>query len=362
MANAPLGSPDSGCGCPRGLRYEPSGKDSSVETMARAVELAFYGGNFTGLPVEVQEALLEHAASYIGRRYRQPPTEGSLPESNDAEPNRQPLTGIRVSTRPDHLDTDTIKRLKGYGVTTVEIGAQTMVAEILESLQRDHTPDDTARAVKRLQEAGIITGVHLMAGLPGERAGQAVFSAEAVAELQPDHVRIHPLVVLEGSPLAGLWRQGGFRPLSLTATVRRMAGMVHIFQMHGTPVARMGLHPPQGGWGKTLLAGPWHPAISELVHTFLFRRKIWKALRKVIHLTLHTRNTEGEWESSISKISFTSKTAMFEIHINPRDLSRAVGYKRMNAKLLKRILGTKPAFVEDAAIQEGTVKIENKVR
>ena len=287
----------------------------------QVVELAFYGGNFTGLPAGVQEALLEHAASYTAGK---------------------PLTGIRLSTRPDHLEPVTIARLKRYGVTTVEVGAQTMVPEILDMLRRDHTPMDTVRVVKHLQQAGITAGVHLMAGLPGEHHSQAVFSAKAVAELRPDHVRIHPLVVLEGSPLAGLWRQERFSPLSLIAAVRRVAGMVHVFRQHGVPVARMGLHPPDGGWGDHLLAGPWHPAFSELVHSFIFRRLIGQGLR----------------ESRTSSTSSTTKTTTFEIHINPRDMSRAIGYKRSNARFFKRVLGSEPVFKPDETVTAGTVTVK----
>jgi len=331
------------------------------------VELAFYGGNFTGLPVDVQEALLAHAATYIGRKDRQPSTGGSIPASDGEAPNRQPLTGIRVSTRPDHLDTDTIKRLKGYGVTTVEIGAQTMVPEILESLQRDHTPDDTVRAVKRLHEAGIAAGVHLMTGLPGELPGQAVFSARRVAEMKPDHVRIHPLVVLEGSPLARLWRQGRFRPLSLTAAVRRVAGMVRVFQQHGIPVARMGLHPPDGGWGKRLLAGPWHPAFSELVHSFLFRRLIGQGIRESQPVIRRSNNViprldnpptleQEAWKAEGNRRS----QSVVEIHINPRDMSRAIGYRRSNARFFKRVLGPEPEFKPDESVTAGTVTIKQR--
>ncbi len=272
------------------------------------------------------------------------------------------LSGIRLSTRPDDLDRDIVHRLKAAGVTTVEVGAQTMEPSLLSGILREHTPEDVINAVSLLKEAGLAVGVHLMIGLPGERPEHVKESAGQVAALAPDHVRIHPCLVLEGSPLADIWRAGKYRPLSLPQAVRRTAAMVTIFENHRIPVARLALHPPAGGWGDRLLAGPWHPAFSELVHSFIFRRRILAALTghlegKAFDGTNPVNNTSEESSRRQTGDTSVPVTEDLIIHVNPRDMSRAVGYKRVNARILKRLIGREPVYAADETVEPGQVTV-----
>ena len=254
------------------------------------------------------------------------------------------LSGIRLSTRPDDLDRDIVHRLKAAGVTTVEVGAQSMKPLLLSGILREYTPEDVVNAVSLLKTAGLVAGVHLMIGLPGETPADPVKSARIVASLRPDHVRVHPLLVLQGSPLADRWRSGEYRPLSIPQAVRRSAAMVEVFKETGVTVARLALHPPAGGWGNRLLAGPWHPAFSELVYSFIFRRRILAALRQVSAARDRAGNTSSR-----------TNPAEIEIRVNPRDMSRAVGYKRMNARILKRLIAREPVYAADEKVEPGHV-------
>ena len=67
-------------------------------------QLAFYGGSFTAIPKSSQTELLQAAAPYL--------EDGTI-------------DSIRLSTRPDAIDGEVLKRLKHYGVRTIELGAQT---------------------------------------------------------------------------------------------------------------------------------------------------------------------------------------------------------------------------------------------
>ena len=77
------------------------------------IEIAFFGGSFTGIEVEKQEELLKAAYEFI---------------------KQGKVHGIRISTRPDYIDKETLKRLKKYKVTTIELGVQSSNDYILNSL------------------------------------------------------------------------------------------------------------------------------------------------------------------------------------------------------------------------------------
>ena len=89
------------------------------------IEIAFFGGNFTGILVDKQKEYLEIARSYV--------KEGRV-------------SGIRLSTRPDYIDEKILTMLKEYCVTAVELGAQSMDDDVLKLSGRGHTAEDVKRA------------------------------------------------------------------------------------------------------------------------------------------------------------------------------------------------------------------------
>ncbi|MCL2670249.1 MAG: radical SAM protein, partial [Syntrophaceae bacterium] len=163
-----------------------------------SVQIAFYGGTFTALPEAEQERLLALAEPFLkGGEVR----------------------GIRLSTRPDSLDARRISRLRDLGVTTIEVGAQSMDDRVLAKSDRGHGSEEVRQAVTALREAGIETGLHLMAGLPGD--SPELFSATIgkAIDLRPDTVRIHPTLVLRDTPLAEDFLRGHYRPLTLDEAI-----------------------------------------------------------------------------------------------------------------------------------------------
>lgn len=206
-------------------------------------ELAFYGGNFSGLPAGEKARLLDAAAALRC-------THGT--------------TGVRVSTRPDHVTAGEAAFLAAGGVTFVEIGAQSFDDAVLERAARGHTAADVARAVACLKAAGIGVSIHLMCGLPGASPASDLESARRAAGLNPDAVRIHPTLVLAGSALEQEWRAGAYIPLTLDEAVARCAAMMGVFLAAGIPVIRVGLH-GDDALAAALCAGPFHPSLGDLV-------------------------------------------------------------------------------------------------
>lgn len=217
-------------------------------------EVAFYGGSFTSLPLEVQSAYLNAAAPSLaaGR-----------------------IDGIRVSARPDALGEKEVSFLQERGVTTVEVGVQSFSPEVLNRAERGHDSEAVSRAVFHLRRTGLKIGLQLMPGLPGGDRTEALRSLDAALALKPDFLRVYPTVVLRDTPLAEEYRAGCYQPLSLAAAVELCAEMAWRCRRRKVPVIRWGLHnQPELTADGALLAGPWHPAFGQLVRAHLWLRAL----------------------------------------------------------------------------------------
>lgn len=215
----------------------------------RPIQVAFYGGNFTGLDQAARERLFSwtRPALQAGR-----------------------IHSLRISTRPDHVTAEGAEELRQAGVRTVELGAQSMVDEVLAAAQRGHTAADTARALEILTRAGLETAVHLMAGLPEDTTEGFRFSVRRIALLAPDMVRIHPTLVFRDTPLARLWREGRYLPLTLHEAVFLCREALQVFRRARIRVSRLGLQTTGAMERGAVLAGPHHPAFRSLVEESLF--------------------------------------------------------------------------------------------
>jgi histone acetyltransferase (RNA polymerase elongator complex component) len=226
-----------------------------------AVQVAFYGGTFTGLSRAHQAELLAAVAPCLadGR-----------------------VAGIRLSTRPDRITPDDAAFLKAHGVVTVELGVQSMTPAVLDLCQRGHTVADVGQAVAALRQEGLAVGIQLMAGLPGETPASHLASAREVVALAPDFVRLYPTLVVAGSELARWYAEGRYRPLSLARAVVLAARLKELFDAAAIPVVRMGLH-DASGLGAAIVAGPHHPAFGELVTARVLTRCIRRQLVAAPH-------------------------------------------------------------------------------
>jgi len=233
-------------------------------TQPRQVEIAFYGGSFTALPPSVQIRLLSPAKEALDRREVQ---------------------AIRVSTRPDAVDSDTAIRLIDYGVSTVELGVQSLDDRVLAAANRGHFAAAVPAAVAVLKKFNLTCGLQLMPGLPGEDWLSLIRTATLASQLEPDFVRIYPTVVLAGTALADLYSSGRYQPLSLSAAVSRTAYLKLLFDRQAIPVIRYGLQATvELSREGTVVAGPYHPAFGEMVASYIFHLMVSRFLEnKITH-------------------------------------------------------------------------------
>ncbi len=279
------------------------------------VEIAFFGGNFLGLKCEAIKGLLAAAREFV--------------EAGQVD-------GIRFSTRPDTIDHQLLNMLKDYPVSTVELGVQSMDDQVLALSRRGHTRTDTERAVTLLHAKGYDIGLQIMVGLPGDDSARSMETGRQIADLKPDFVRIYPTLVLAGSPLAGWYQAGTYRPLPLDAAVTRVKALYLLFKSHQITTIRMGLQASKDlDSGACILAGPYHPAFGQLVHSEIFLAAAVAGIKRSPPV--------GE---------------PVAIHVHPANVSKMRGLKNSNVAKLSCAFNLKSIQVlPDPALGPDTIRI-----
>jgi histone acetyltransferase (RNA polymerase elongator complex component) len=289
----------------------------TVQRFHQRREVAFYGGSFTALPAKDQKVLLAGVQPFI---------------------NENKIDAIRVSTRPDAIEADRLQLLRDFNVETVEVGAQSLVEEILANSHRGHTARDVVESVRLVRSMGFEVGLQIMVGLPGEDRDLFLTTVRRVIELGPDFVRIYPLLVLKGSPLEKLHRKGLYTPISLREAVEWVKVAQGLLELAKIAVVRVGLQTtPELDSSKAILAGPYHPAFRFLVESALFYDMACRLLENSGSLVDH-------------RVRF---------RVAPEDLSNLNGHRKDNLARLRKAFGLKSIeIVADSAIARGKLLLE----
>ena len=174
--------------------------------------LIVMGGTFLCSPEKRQQAFMKEAYETLnGRRSR------TLRAAIDAnERARHRAIGVTFETRPDFGFEKQADAMLSMGGTQVELGVQTLSDEVYRRVLRGHIVSDVARSSAVLRDSGFKICYHMMPGLfatPRQDVGyfRTLFSD---ARFQPDMVKIYPVLVMQGTPLHALWKQGKFAPYS----------------------------------------------------------------------------------------------------------------------------------------------------
>ncbi|MCM1023424.1 MAG: radical SAM protein [Prevotella sp.] len=229
-------------------------------------EIAFFGGSFTAVDRSYMISLLEAAYPYV---------------------QSGKVRGIRCSTRPDSVDRDVLKILKSYGVTAVELGAQSMDNAVLAANGRGHTAEDVYKASELIREYGFELGLQMMTGLYRSTPEKDLETAEKIAEIHPDTVRIYPTVILKKTLLGELFESGEYKPYPFETAAEICADMLEMFERKNIRVIKLGLHASETVEGD-MLGGFYHPAFREICEGILFRREIEKHTESGGNYTIYT--------------------------------------------------------------------------
>ncbi len=255
----------------------------------KTTEIAFFGGSFTAIDRAYMLSLLTEAYACV---------------------TQMGFMGIRCSTRPDAVNDEVLLLLKRYGVTAVELGAQSMDDEVLRKNERGHTAGDVLRASQLIRRHGLSLGLQMMTGLYGDSWEKTLNTAHQFCEIRPDTVRIYPTLVMQGTALARLYRDGRYSPLPLDEAVEQCAQCLVLFEAHDVRVIRVGLH-ATAELQKNLVAGPFHPAFRELCESRILLDRI---------------------KSGIDEQSIPPGDISVKIH--PKNLSKLLGQRKINVEIL----------------------------
>ena len=210
------------------------------------IELIIKGGTWSFYPEAYQREFIrrcfEAANEFVGgwRAEGGGITNGLSPPTSDLQPStlhevqhvnetaKSRLIGITIETRPDYVDAAELRRLRGLGVTRVELGVQSLDEAVLSLIVRDHGTDEVRAATRLLKDAGFKIAYHLMPNLPGATPESDLESARQLFEdaaYQPDALKLYPCVVIETAELYQWWREGRYVPYDDETLIELLIGI-----------------------------------------------------------------------------------------------------------------------------------------
>ena len=276
-------------------------------------------GSFTGIEVEKQEELLQMAYEYV--------------KSGE-------VNSIRISTRPDYINKEILKRLKKYKVKTIELGVQSANNYILNRAERGHTFEDVIKASKLIRRYGFTLGHQMMVGLPESTRIDEINTAKALIKLKPKMVRIYPVLVVKGTKLEEEYKKGEYEPLTVVQAVETCKKLVRMFADKKIDIIRVGLQntdeisDPKNEKSE-IVAGPYHPAFRQLVESEMWYDSIVEKIKKL-----------------------NVKVKEVEVTVNPIDSNNVIGHKKENVLKLKDTYDVDLVIKQDEKMKQGKSKVE----
>ncbi len=283
------------------------------------VEVAFFGGSFTAIDVNKQIELLEAVQEYISNKK---------------------VNSIRISTRPDCIDKEILKRMKKYHVKTIELGVQSTNNYILNRCKRGHTGEDVKKASKLIRMHGFILGHQMMIGLPESTKQDEINTAKELIKLKPKIVRIYPVLVIKDTELADEYERGEYTPLTVGQAVERCKDIVDLFNRNKINVIRIGLQNTEeitdpNAKDSSVVAGPYHPAFRQLVEASMWYDSIVGEIKKV-----------------------NAKVKKVKIIANELNVNNIIGHKKENIIKLKDTYDVDVTIERNDKIKPGKFKME----
>lgn len=267
------------------------------------IELAFYGGSFTAIEKTTQDALLQIALD--------------LKNSNK-------IVKIRISTRPDCINKETIDNLQKHKVDTIELGVQSLNDEVLNLSKRGHNSESVYRAVELIKDSSFNLGLQQMVGLPGDTMKKSINTTYEIISLKPDFVRIYPTLVIKDTELEEMYNNKEYMPFSFEKSVEITTKIMMIYEFNNINIIRVGLQSSENlKFDKDVVAGPLNDAFREYCES--------EKLLKII---------------KFNELNIDSDE--LNIYANSRNISLLVGQKGLNkAKIKKYFNLNKIKFISD---------------
>lgn len=294
--------------------------EESLKTIPKnreKLEVAFYGGSFTAIDKDLQKDLLSVPYGYKKKGI---------------------IDGIRLSTRPDYINTDILNLLRDFDVDTIELGVQSIDKDVLMASGRGHTDKDVYKASKLIRDFNFKLGLQMMLGLPKDNKEKSLITAKQIIKEKPDCVRIYPTLVIKDTHLEKQYLNSNYNPLSLEEAVSISADLLMLFEYYNINVIRIGLQPTKKiSLGQDVIAGPFHPSFRQLVESEIYKMILDRYLRKI------------------------DKTEVFKsiltIEINEKEISNVSGQKSRNLDYIKKKYNLKKVKIYGKNLPENIFNI-----
>ncbi len=289
------------------------------------IELSFFGGSFTGIPIEEQRAFLAVAKEY-----------------KDAGK----IDKIHLSTRPDYINREILDNLKAYGADVIELGVQSMDDNVLRLSERGHTAEDVYKACELIKSYGCFDlGIQLMIGLPGDSYEACMESVRKTIEIGPAIARLYPTVIISGTKLAQMYENGSYKPFSLEETVRITADMYKALTDAGINVIRVGLKASSlinDTEDSRVIGDTYHPAIRQLAEGRIARQE-----------------TEALLDRFAAEHCGPDRRTDVCISAGPGKFAAVIGHKAENKKYFaQKYPGLSIVYREDPSLEDGSIIIK----
>lgn len=262
-----------------------SGIETVLSTLERditEIELAFFGGSFTGIDRELMIRLLEIGKSYL---------------------DSGKIDSMRCSTRPDYINGEILDILSRYGMRTIELGIQSMDDGVLSACRRGHNAQTTINACRAVVEAGFELVGQMMIGLPGATPHTEAETARFICDCGAIGARVYPTVVFFETELCDMTASGEYTPLSTETAIERTKNVLDIFDRNSVKVIRVGLCSSENLKDVSkVYAGASDESIGEKAMSALYRERIEAALVDIDDMTGKSCIVYGA-VGSVSKIS-----------------------------------------------------------
>ena len=286
---------------------------STINKENSFIQLAFFGGTFTGMDMEMQEEYLTNVEPFI---------------------LKGDIDSIRISTRPDYINQENLDLLKRYHVTNIELGAQSLVDDVLKKSKRGHNLEDVKKASKMIIDNGFQLGLQMMLGLPGDNMENAMLTAKRIVELGAVEARIYPTMIIKDTILHKNYENNDYTPLSLKEAVEQSAVVYNILNDNEVNVIRIGLFASDDLQENNVIAGPGMFHFKERVMTY-----VWWDILKELAIKKQIKNE-------------------LVIKVPAKQLNHAIGFKGENKKKLLMFY-RKVKFLPDNNLKEKEYYVDN---
>ncbi|MDD5503195.1 MAG: tRNA uridine(34) 5-carboxymethylaminomethyl modification radical SAM/GNAT enzyme Elp3, partial [Candidatus Thermoplasmatota archaeon] len=204
------------------------------------IDLIVMGGTFTARPLDYQEqfvkrcfdAMNSFSIDKTGQLSGEDFGAINLEEAqliNETAKSR--CIGLTVETRPDYCREYHVDNILKYGATRVELGVQTVYDDVLKFVERGHGIAESIQSTQICKDAGLKVCYHMMPGLPGndtERDFQAFKTIFENPDFRPDMLKIYPTLVIKGTKLYDMWKNGEYKPLDVESATKLLARVKEI--------------------------------------------------------------------------------------------------------------------------------------